>query len=75
MRLRRNLKYKNLTSTGIQRMWNMKGFVIPKIIGAAGIASKRLKISGDNTRTTFNRFSTKDRSTRNITHHKESATS
>jgi hypothetical protein len=70
MRLRRNLKYKNLTSTGIQRMWKMKGFVIPKII-----ASKRLKISGDNTRTTFNRFSTKDRSTRNITHHKESATS
>jgi hypothetical protein len=38
----------------------MKSFVIPIIIGATGIVSKSLKrISGNNTRTTFNRFSTK----------------
>jgi hypothetical protein len=33
------------------------------------------KISGNNTRTTLNRFPTKNCHTRNITHHKESATS
>jgi hypothetical protein len=32
------------------------------------------KISGNNTRKTFNRFSTKNSCTRNITHYKESAT-
>jgi hypothetical protein len=40
-------------------MWNMKCFVIPVIIGAMGIVSKSFKISENNTRTTFNRFSTK----------------
>jgi hypothetical protein len=34
-----------------------------------------MKISGNNTRTTINRFPTKNCHTRNITHHKESATS
>jgi hypothetical protein len=38
----KKLKYKNL-STEIQRMWNMKCFVIPVIIGAAGIVTKGLK--------------------------------
>jgi hypothetical protein len=33
------LEYKNL-SIEIQRMWNMKCFVIPVIIGATGIVSK-----------------------------------
>jgi hypothetical protein len=33
------------------------------------------KISGNNTRTTLNRFFTKNCHTRNITHHKESPTS
>jgi hypothetical protein len=36
------LKYKNL-SIEIQRMWNMKCFVIPVIIGATGIVTKGLK--------------------------------
>jgi fructose-1,6-bisphosphatase/sedoheptulose 1,7-bisphosphatase-like protein len=36
------LKYKNL-SIDIQRMWNMKCFVIPVIIGATGIVSKSLQ--------------------------------
>jgi hypothetical protein len=50
---------KNL-SIEIQGMWNMKCFVIPVIIGATGIVTKELKkISGNNTRKVFNRFSTK----------------
>jgi hypothetical protein len=38
----KKLKYTNL-STEIQRMWNMKCFVIPEIIGAAGIVNKSLQ--------------------------------
>jgi hypothetical protein len=38
----KKLKYKNV-STEIQRMWNMKCFVIPVIIGATGIVSKSLQ--------------------------------
>jgi hypothetical protein len=38
----KKLKYKNL-SIEIQRMWNMKCFVIPVIIGATGIVDKRLQ--------------------------------
>jgi hypothetical protein len=56
-------------------MWNMKCFAIPVIIEATGIVSMFTKISGNNTRTTLNRFHTKNCHTRNILHHKESATS
>jgi hypothetical protein len=38
----KKLKYKNLR-TEIQRMWNMKCFVIPVITGATGIVTKGLK--------------------------------
>jgi hypothetical protein len=40
--IQKKLKYKNL-SIEIQRMWNMKCFVIPVIIGATGIVSKSLQ--------------------------------
>jgi fructose-1,6-bisphosphatase/sedoheptulose 1,7-bisphosphatase-like protein len=38
----KKLRYKNL-SIEIQRMWNMKCFVTPVIIGATGIVSKSLQ--------------------------------
>jgi hypothetical protein len=38
-----NLSNNKNPSTEIQRMWNMKCFVIPVIIGATGIMSKSLQ--------------------------------
>jgi hypothetical protein len=38
----KKLKYKNL-SIEIQRMWKMKCFVTPVIVGATGIVTKGLK--------------------------------
>jgi hypothetical protein len=43
--------------------------------GHRNCEQKFTKMSGNNTRTTLNRFPTKNCHTRNITHHKESATS
>jgi hypothetical protein len=71
----KKLEYKN-SSIEIQRMWNMKCFVIPVIIGATEIVSKSLQkyletIPGQHSID----FLQKNCHTRNVTHHKESATS
>jgi hypothetical protein len=49
-------------------------FVTLVIIGATGIVTEGLKKNGNNTKKAFNRFSTKNSYTRNITDYKESAT-
>jgi hypothetical protein len=70
----KKLKYKNL-STEIQRMWNMKFFIIPGITGATGIVTEGLKKYLE---TIPEKHSTdslqKNSCTRNIIHYKESAT-
>jgi hypothetical protein len=69
----KKLKYKNL-STELQRMWNIKCFVILVVTEATGIVTKGLKISGSNTRKAFNRFFTQDSCTGNNAYNKESTT-
>jgi hypothetical protein len=69
----KKLQYKNV-SVEIQRMLNMKCFVLPVIIGATEIISKSLKNIWKRYQNNINRFPTKDHHTRNITHHMESAT-
>jgi hypothetical protein len=72
MEIERKLKYTNV-STGIQLMGNMKCFVIPVIIGVAGIVIKGPKISGNNIGKR-SIVSTNNGCTRDIAHSKESAT-
>ena len=61
----KKLKYKSVCIE-IQRMWNLKCTIISVIIGANGIVTKSC------TRKTFDRFTTKDIYTWNITHNTES---
>jgi hypothetical protein len=65
----KKLKYKNL-SIEIQRMWNMKCFVIPVIIVATEIVTKGIKKYLE----TPGKMLYKNSCTRNNTHYKESAT-
>ena len=68
----KKLEYKSLCIE-IQRMWNLKCTIIPVIIGATGIVNEKLKEKfGSGTRKTFDRFTTKDSYTWNITHNTES---
>ena len=68
----KKLKYKSLCIE-IQRMWNLKCTIVPVIIGATGIVTRSL---GKNLETVpgkkFDRFTTKDSYTWNITHNTES---
>jgi hypothetical protein len=54
----RKLKYKNI-SIAIQLMWNMKCFTIPVVTGSTGIIVKGPKISANNIKKAFNRFTAK----------------
>jgi hypothetical protein len=70
----KKLTYKNL-SIEIQRMWNMKCFVIPVMIGATDIVTKGLKkyletIPGKHSIDSLQ----KNSCTRDVTHYKKSAT-
>jgi hypothetical protein len=67
----KKLKYKSL-GIEIQRMWNLKCTIIPVIIGATGIVTKNEEKFGKYSRKTFDRFTTKDSYTWNITHNTES---
>ena len=57
----------------MQRMWNLKCTIVSVINGATGIVTRSLrKTFGNYTRKTFDRFTTKDSYTWNITHNTES---
>ena len=69
----KQLKYRSLCIE-MRRMWKLKCTVVPVIIGAAGIVTRSLNEKfGSCTRKTFDRFTTKDSYTWNITHNTESA--
>jgi hypothetical protein len=49
-------------------MWNLKCTIVPVIIGATGIIMRSLRKNLEAVRKTFDRFTTKDSYTWNITH-------
>jgi hypothetical protein len=72
----KKLQYKSLCIE-IQRMWNLKCTLIPVINGATGIVTRSLRknleaIPGKHSIDSFDRFTTKDSYTWNITHNTES---
>ena len=67
----KKLKYKSLCIE-IQRMRILKCMIIPAIIGATGIVTRSLKKNLEAAPETFDRFTTKDSYTWNITHNTES---
>jgi len=73
----KKLKYKSLCIE-IKRMWNLKCTIVPVTIGATGIVTRSLRKNleysefGSCIRKTFDRFTTKDSYTWNITHNTES---
>ena len=67
----KKLKYKSLCIE-LRLMWSLKCTIVPVIIGATGIVTRSLKKNFETTRKTFDRFTTKDSYTWNITHNTES---
>jgi len=67
----KKIKYKSLCIE-IQRMWNLKCTIIPVIIGATGIVARSLRKNLESIPGMFDRFTTKDSYTWNITHNTES---
>jgi len=67
----KTLKYKRLCIE-IKLMWNLKCTIIPVITGTTGIVTRSLRKNLETTRKTFDRFTTKDSYTWNITHNTES---
>jgi len=67
----KKLKYKSLCIE-IQRMLNLKCMIVPVTIGANGIVTRSLrKKFGNCTGKRFDRFTTKDSCSWNITHNTE----
>jgi hypothetical protein len=68
----KKLKYMSLCIE-IQRMWNQNSKIVPVMIRTSGIATKGLRKNLENiTGKTFNRFTTEDSYTWNITLRMES---
>jgi len=64
-------KYKSLCIE-IQRMWNLKCTIVPLIIGGTGIVTRSIRKNLEAAGKTFDRFTTKDSCTWNITRNTES---